>query len=74
MDKNSTIEIQNGIINMLLEKIESLEAEITQLNNLINNTSHTDDDADQQLRDDVARIKHMLFGDPYPLNNRLDER
>lgn len=65
MDKNSTIEIQNGIINMLLERIESLESEISQLHNLMDNTANTDDEADQQLRDDVARIKHMLFGDEY---------
>ena len=65
MDKNSTIEIQNGIINMLLERIESLESEISQLHNLMDNTANTDDEADQQLRDDVARIKHMLFVDEY---------
>ena len=65
MDKNSTIEIQNGIINMLLERIESLEAEISQLHKLMDNTANTDDEADQQLRDDVARIKHMLFVDEY---------
>jgi conjugal transfer/entry exclusion protein len=59
---------------MLLEKIESLEAEIIQLHNLMDNTANEDNDADQQLRDDVARIKHMLFGDPYPVNNSLDER
>ena len=73
MEKNRTIEMQNNIITMLLENIESLEAEITQLRKLVDNNSETDDSV-QQLRDEVAKINHMLFGDPYPLNNSLDER
>ena len=73
MEKNRTIEMQNNIITMLLENIESLEAEITQLRKLVDNNSDTDDSV-QQLRDEVSKINHMLFGDPYPLNNSLDER
>ena len=67
MDKDSTIEMQNGIIKMLLDKIASLEAEITQLRNLSDDVLNDDDEADQQLRDEVARINHMLFGDEYPM-------
>ncbi len=65
MDINSTIEMQNGIIKMLLDKIENLEAEITKLRNLADNTANDDDEANKQLRREVARINHMLFGDEY---------
>ena len=54
MDINSTIEMQNGIIKMLLDKIENLEAEITKLRNLADNTANEDD---RQLRDEAAKIK-----------------
>ena len=60
--------MQNGIIKMLLDKIASLEAEITQLRNLRDDVLNDDDEADQQLRDEVARINHMLFGDEYPMS------
>lgn len=53
---------------MLLDKIASLEAEITQLRNLSDDVLNDDDEADQQLRDEVARINHMLFGDEYPMS------
>lgn len=68
MDKDSTIEMQNGIIKMLLDKIASLEAEITQLRNLSDDVLNDDDESDQQLRDEVARINHMLFGDEYSMS------
>lgn len=62
MDINSTIEMQNGIIKMLLDKIENLEAEITKLRNLADNTANEDD---RQLRDEVAKINYIIFGDDY---------
>lgn len=62
MDINSTIEIQNGIIKMLLDKIENLEAEVTKLRNLADNTSNEDG---RQLKDEVAKINYMIFGDEY---------
>lgn len=63
MDINSTIEMQNGIIKMLLDKIENLEAEITKLRNLVDNTANEDN---RQLRDEVAKINYIIFGDDYP--------
>jgi len=62
MDINSTIEMQNGIIKMLLDKIENLEAEITKLRNLADNTAN---EYDRQLRDEVAKINYIIFGDDY---------
>ena len=48
---------------MLLDKIENLEAEITKLRNLADNTANEDD---RQLRDEVAKINYIIFGDGYP--------
>ena len=53
---------QDGI-NMLLDKIENLEAEITKLRNLADNTANEDN---RQLRDEVAKINYIIFGDDYP--------
>ena len=53
---------QDGI-KMLLDKIENLEAEITKLRNLADNTANEDD---RQLRDEVAKINYIIFGDDYP--------
>ena len=64
MNKDSTIEMQNGIIKMLLDKIAVLEAEITHVRNL-SDDAQNDDETEQRLRDEVARINHMLFGDEY---------
>jgi len=54
--------MQNGIIKMLLDKIENLEAEITKLRNLADNTAN---EYDRQLRDEVAKINYIIFGDDY---------
>ena len=64
MNKICSIEIQNGFINMLLDKIVSLGAEIAKFNNLMNNIAHIGD-AEQQLRNNVSRTKQMLFGNEY---------
>ena len=53
---------QDGI-KMLLDKIENLEAEITKLRNLADNTANEDD---RQLRDEVAKINYIIFADDYP--------
>ena len=53
---------QDGI-KMLLDKIENLEAEITKLRNLADNTANEDN---RQLRDEVAKINYIIFGDDYP--------
>lgn len=61
---------QDGI-KMLLDKIENLEAEITKLRNLADNTANEDD---RQLRDEVAKINYITFGDDYPPSDHHAER
>lgn len=61
---------QDGI-KMLLDKIENLEAEITKLRNLADNTANEDD---RQLRDEVAKNNYIIFGDDYPPSDHHAER
>ena len=63
MDKNRTVELQNTIIKMLLDTIENLEAEITHLRKLADGNANSNNSDDRQLRDDVAKLNQMLFGD-----------
>ena len=68
MDKSRTVELQNTIIKMLLDTIENLESEITQLRKLTDGTACAAEDSNQQLKDEVAKLNQMLFGDTYPMS------
>lgn len=70
MPEKWTSMVKGEVIKTLVSALEKLEAENKELRDKVDEKPTSADVSDEQLRDEVAKLNAMLFGDDYEPNSR----